>query len=364
LMFFSCSEVSCNLKFRSDTLTFIQYIHCHEFTMNFFKLLLFSLLCVSSSIVSTAPIAFQPVYNFELTLKPCAKLPTASQHFIFDSLDSLESGDHQSLQDLKSLLQDTCKNTLAAKQARKTAIVTIQLTCTEENVSVALKLTARKADGVIHTTLMLFVPDKADKEAIKAFEIFCRKAIPSLTVMQKHSGKIWLAGTLVAVAALYKPVLLARKKIIKPYWHRYQERKEVAKREAAYKIQQKQDQAANARRIQTFEDAPLTLSAEQEAELLTLNELYQGLIKSFGRHQEGIECLICYSLFSENEEWFSTKNCTCHEHFHKYCILKHLEPKKSSVQYETFVEEQWVTSEKESENKQECPTCRATGVLS
>jgi hypothetical protein len=336
--------------------------------MNFFRLLLFSLLCVSSTIVSTAPETqkdlFQPVYNFEFMLKPCTKLPTASQTFTIDLLDSLESEDHQSLQDLKSLLQDTCKNTLAAKQARKTAIVTIQLTCTEENVSVVVKLTARKADGVIHTTLMLFVPDKADKEVVKAFEIFCRKAIPSLSVMQKHSGKIWLAGTLVVVAALYKPALWTKRKIIMPYWNRYQDRRKLPKKEAAYKKKQEEDQAANARRIQIFEDAPLTLSAEQEMELLTLNGLYGGLIKSFGKPEDGAECLLCYSLFSENEEWFSTKNCTCHEHFHKYCILKHLEPKKSRVEYQTFVEGQWVTSEKNSVSKQECPTCRATGVLS
>ena len=200
-MFFSCSEISCNLTFRSGTLTFIQYTHCHEPKMNFFKLLLFSLLCVSSSIVSTAPIAFQPVHSSEFTLKPCTKLPAASQYFIFDSLDYLESGDHQSLQNLKSLLQDTCKNTLAAKQARKTTIVTTQLTCTEENVSVVVKLTARKTDGVIHTMLMLFVPEKTDKEVIKAFEIFCRKVIPSLSMMQKHSGKIW-GMTILTTAAI------------------------------------------------------------------------------------------------------------------------------------------------------------------
>jgi len=193
---------------------------------------LFLIVC---SVINTAPTQppFLGAYSVDVAVKEVVKNPESSKSFRIDSdrffsfflmprpFQSVLGCECEQIQEYSKLLTEHCKSLAQAKQARKTGIITCNLSFPDEDFSCAIKLIARKVDSQLFATFTIFVPKKNDPEISQALINFCNAAIPRLSFMQKHSGKIYVVS---GISGLFFLVIFLKQKIDYQIQHKAERR--------------------------------------------------------------------------------------------------------------------------------------------
>ena len=180
----------------------------------------FFLTLIFCSAINTTPTQppFLGAYSVDVAVKEVVKNPKSSKSFRIDSdrffsffrtprpFQSVLRCECEQIQEYSKLLREHCKSLAQAKQARKTGIITCNLSFPDEDFSCAIKLIARKVDSQLFATFTIFVPQKNDPEITQALINFCNAAVPRLSFMQKHSGKVYGTASTIGFFILVKYV--------------------------------------------------------------------------------------------------------------------------------------------------------------
>ena len=275
--------------------------------------------------------------SVDVVVKEVAQIPESSQSFTVSSelffdffkkpqaFDQISQCECTQIKECSKLLTEHCQTLSQAKQIRKTSIATFKLSFPEEKLECAIKLMARKIGSQFFTTFTIFVPQKNDPEIAHALINFCNAAIPRLSFMQKHSGKVY-SGVLVACVGLGMR------------WY-YSPKQKLKRTEASIKngLLAASSPEAMARRARMIEAANAKAKEEEAAKLAKLRPKYSSFIevkKITTAQVSGAEAEACFcgDDFSEGEQQWSTLNCTCKNAlFHEICILGIMETQPISA---------------------------------
>jgi len=319
------------------------------------------------SVINAAPA--QPPFlgadSVDVVVKEVAQIPESSQSFTVSSelffsffkksqaFENISQCECTQTKECSKLLTEHCLTLSQAKQIRKTSIATFKLSFPEENLSCAIKLMTRKVGSQLFTTFTIFVPQKNAPEITQVLINFCNAAIPRLSLMQKHSGKVY-SGVFVLGVGLYvkwynSPKQKQRRKNI------YEKEREIKLREEQEEWERKNPEKvaaakakAEARHREDTEKAEKALEKNYSTELereraeeivkreQDLTKLRPNFLKYIevkkttlaASSQGDCEACFCGEDFVESEEQWSTKNCICRgPYFHEVCILRHIAPK-------------------------------------
>jgi hypothetical protein len=233
------------------------------------------------SVINAAPA--QPPFlgadSVDVVVKEVAQIPESSQTFTVSSelffsffkksqaFENISRCECTQTKECSKLLTEHCQTLSQAKQIRKTSIATFKLFFPEEKLSCAIKLMARKVDSQLFTTFTIFVPQKNDPKITHALINFCNAAIPRLSFMQKHSGKVYSGVFVVCVGLGLK-------------WY--------------------------------------------SGSILNLRRKYSSYVevKKITQPDAKESCIICTNDFKENEQQWSTRPCTCNRKDNSFCCEK------------------------------------------
>lgn len=275
------------------------------------------------SLLSAAPtqLPFLGAHSVDVAVKEVSQIPESSKTFIiasdlfFDffkkpqSFENIAQCKCTQTAECSKMLTQHCKTLSEAKQIRKTSIVTYQLFFPSENFSCAIKLMTRKVDSQLFTTFTLFVPQKNAPEITAALINFCNAAIPRLSFMQKHSGKVYSAIFVACVGLSAK-------------WYST----------SIFNLRRKYSAYAKIKKITSSDRG-----ADEES------------------------CFICTNSFKKSQPQWSTANCTCvvsqNSFFCEECILKMMVPYKVEAPGQERIPGDGRTYTSQPIQKTTCPIC-------
>jgi hypothetical protein len=335
---------------------------------------IFFLTLIFCSLINAAPTQppFLGVYSVDVAVKEVIKNPESSKSFTIDSdrffsffcmsrsFQDISPNGQSSTHACSRFLTEHCKTLSQAKRARKTSIITCNLSFPDEDFSCAIKLIARKVDSQLLATFTIFIPKKNDPEITAALINFCNAAIPRLSFMQKHSRKMYTS--LVAMAFLGAGTLLESH-------HEAKVQRRMQAEAAAKKRRMQAEAAAKELRMQDEAKvkAPAYFAKEIHPDAETIKK---NLIKknSCAECQGKDQCSKCH----ENDEF--CRICGekfCDSEAEDICVLGHmLSDKLQAHSFHYTCIYTWMTTAKQEPyiiggnfqaQKAKCPLCSAEG---
>jgi hypothetical protein len=108
----------------------------------------------------------------------------------------------ESLKDVGRFLKQECVNMLNARQQRKSAVTSICLHATDENMSCNLKFLIRKSDNTLTGAITIMVMKDCDPEICSALKNFAQASVKTMSFSEKYNRLINTALILAATGLL------------------------------------------------------------------------------------------------------------------------------------------------------------------
>ena len=154
---------------------------------------------------NSAPSAQKPylgLYSLDVKQTVVKKLPTVAKTFEIaaQELTSLfakpmshsdfAGSASESLKDVGRFLRQECVNVLNARQQRKSAVTSICLHFSDENISCIFKFVVRKSDDMLTGAITLMTMQNCDPEICTALKHFAQASVRTLSFSEKYSFQI------------------------------------------------------------------------------------------------------------------------------------------------------------------------------